>query len=168
MDFANRVEAGDQDDALFSLQEAMGHAAALSRLFWPVDKGALAKARGGKLRMAFGLDGESVLKDRSLRNALEHFDENLDAYLLGNVVGQFVPSFIGLASEIPEHFKVLRLLDPTTEDFYLLGEKFPYGTMRVAIGELYERVCYLDDNGARLRPPSADDHAQSTDAPNGV
>ena len=152
-DFVDQIEAEKTDSALFSLQEALSYAAALSRFFWPVDKRApFPQARGQKLRQSFGLDDTSVLKDRSLRNALEHFDENLDEYLLGNVVGQYVRSFVGSAAEVVAPSKVIRLLDPETEVFYLLGTGFSFASIRDAVGDLFARAIELDGNGARLAP----------------
>ncbi|MBL7406354.1 hypothetical protein INQ30_29005, partial [Escherichia coli] len=74
-------------DALIfaTVQEALTHAGALSRFFWPVKKDSLlAAARGEKLREAFALTDASPLKWRRLRNAFEHFDEDLDRYLIVN------------------------------------------------------------------------------------
>ena len=71
------------------VQEAVGHAAALSRYFWPSPIGRknqknfqlLKSKRGEKLRESFELNEKSPLYNRDLRNAWEHFDERLDQYL---------------------------------------------------------------------------------------
>ncbi len=78
-------------DYLISIvQEAVGHAAALSRYFWPSPKGKKKEAQQNNLRInrgkrlcdAFSLNESSPLYNRDLRNAWEHFDERLDVYLL--------------------------------------------------------------------------------------
>jgi hypothetical protein len=83
-----------EPDYLVSIiQEAVGHAAALSRYFWPSPQGRknqpnltrLKKERGKKLRHSFGLTEDSPLYNRDLRNAWEHFDERLDVYLQSNM-----------------------------------------------------------------------------------
>lgn len=54
--------------AVATVQEALTHAGALSRFFWPVKKdGQLAAARGKRLREAFALDDKSALKWRKLQ-----------------------------------------------------------------------------------------------------
>tara|TARA_R100001460_G_scaffold18827_12_gene39717 strand:- start:590 stop:1165 length:576 start_codon:yes stop_codon:yes gene_type:complete len=83
---------------LDSLQSILIHAAALSRYFWPPQKGEnnLHKYRGQELKEYFGLNDESPLKTRTLRNQLEHFDENLDKYLSDRpIVGYIIPSYVG-------------------------------------------------------------------------
>jgi hypothetical protein len=85
------------DDLISIVQEAVGHAAALSRYFWPSPIGKkkqpnmnkLKEQRGLKLQKAFGLDETSSLYNRDLRNAWEHFDERLDEYLIKNDAGYF-------------------------------------------------------------------------------
>lgn len=59
----------------------VGHAAALSRYFWPSPSGGkkpqlqnLKQKRGEFLRNVFKLDEHSPLHNRDLRNAWEHFD----------------------------------------------------------------------------------------------
>jgi hypothetical protein len=75
-----------------TVQEALTHAGALSRFFWPVKKGdSLATARGERLRELFSLSEASPLKSRKLRNAFEHFDEDLDRFLLYDRFGYLFP-----------------------------------------------------------------------------
>lgn len=59
-------------DLVFAMiQEALTHAGALSRFFWPVRKDdPLAVARGAKLRKAFNLNDMSPLRSRALRMRL--------------------------------------------------------------------------------------------------
>lgn len=98
-EFAKEKQA-DSDYSISLVQEAIGHAAALSRYFWPVwypgklnkthpYQAALRKKRGEKLISAFGMEEDSPIHNRDLRNAWEHFDENLDDYLLKNDAGHF-------------------------------------------------------------------------------
>jgi hypothetical protein len=75
-----------------SVHEALGHSAALSRFFWPSRDRGVAKARALRLRQAFNLDDNSPLKNRRLRDALEHFDERLDRYLIIHDTGRFFPA----------------------------------------------------------------------------
>jgi len=91
------------------LQNILTHAAALSRYFWPsrAGKNELHKKRAETLKRHFGLTDESPLKSRTLRNQLEHFDENLDTYLWSKpMVGYIIPAYVGYSVEsngVPKH-----------------------------------------------------------------
>ncbi|WP_147270269.1 MULTISPECIES: hypothetical protein [Rhodopseudomonas] len=124
-----------------SVHEALGHAAALSRFFFPVKNETLARARGARLRQLFSIRDDSPLADRELRNSLEHFDERLDEYLLGDIAGYIFPGPMvqdaDLADDVLGH--IFRLVDPKTETFVLLGRKYSFGPMRNEV----ERVARL-------------------------
>ena len=131
--FSAAVEVIASDtEIVASAHEALGHAAALSRLFFSSDKIPLAHARASTLRKIFSVGDNSPLADRELRNALEHFDERLDAYLLHEIAGVVLPGPIvddaDLADEELGH--VFRLVDPKTETFVLFGSKHKFGNIR--------------------------------------
>ena len=90
--------AADPAALISVVQEAVGHAGALSRYFWPSPTGKrnnqyeLKLARGKKLREMYKITDDSPLANRELRNAWEHFDEKLDAYVLSNDAGYFFPT----------------------------------------------------------------------------
>lgn len=114
------------------VHEALGHTAALSRFFFPVRKGALTRARAANLRKTFAIGNASPLIDRELRNALEHFDERLDDYLLGDMFGYIFPGPMlddaELADDPMGH--IFRMVDPAREIFVLLGKKHEFGMVR--------------------------------------
>jgi len=84
------------------------------------------------LRRAFALTDQSALRNRALRDFLEHFDERLDRYLLHHDRGYFFPSAqVGdstLADEPDGH--IFKLVDPRKSSFVLLGEKHDYAEVR--------------------------------------
>lgn len=143
------------------IQEAVGHAAALSRFFWPSPKGKkeqpnvqkLKEARGKKLRASFELDNNSVLFNRELRNAWEHFDERLDLFLLENESGIFFPSCIvdshGRADAPVEH--IFKLLDPDAECLVLMGEKYFFAPIYKEVSRIFNLCLEFDKKGSRLR-----------------
>ena len=154
-------------DYLVSIvQEAVGHAAALSRYFWPSPKGKKKEAqqnklrinRGKKLRDAFGLNESSPLYNRDLRNAWEHFDERLDGYLLEHEAGMFFPSSIvddhTLADDPIGH--IFKLLDIDNNCLVLLGDKFFYEPIRNEVKMVFEKAMEFDQNGARFPICEAD------------
>jgi hypothetical protein len=156
-----KVAVAEQMDAasiVATVQEALTHAAALSRFFWPSKSkdDPLADARGKALRAAFKLDDTSALKWRKLRNAIEHFDEDLDRFLLGDHVGAFFPAPLvdshKLADEVIGH--IFKLVDPEEEIFVLLGHKYEFAPIREAVFKIYEDAVRMDEQGGRLKPLS--------------
>lgn len=135
---------------LDELQNMVLQAAALSRYFWPVRK--IFHARGQFLRETFALDDTSPLHDRALRNAMEHFDERLDAYIASGVVGFIFPEYVGRRpadDEVPGHFFRAFFLDVGT--FRLLDEEFAMRPLADELIFVHEHLAHLDQNGGRLQ-----------------
>ncbi len=83
---------------LNNLENLISNAASIRRYFWPVRSGKhnLHKERGQTLRAKFGIDEDSPLRDKNLRDFLEHFDEKLDNYLWEKpVTGSVIPFYVG-------------------------------------------------------------------------
>jgi hypothetical protein len=83
---------------LDSVQNFVTYSVSLSRYFWPASREPIHQLRGERLREAFSMEATSFLKDRKLRNFIEHFDEKLDTYLSKGICGNIVPSHIGFRS----------------------------------------------------------------------
>ena len=133
-----------QDEVLDNLQNLFIHAGALSRYFWPSKPGKhdLHKHRAETLKQQFNLTDASPLKNRKLRNQLEHFDENLDKYLWDKpVVGYVLPAYVGGEIEsggVPTHlFRAFYLdigvyetlgiryeVQPIVDEIYFLYQRF--------------------------------------------
>jgi hypothetical protein len=131
--FTESAKAGKSaSDIVASVHEALGHA---------IEKKARPRARAARLRQLFAVGNGSALQDRNLRNALEHFDERLDEYLLADIAGYIFPDPMvedaDLADEELGH--IFRLVDPQTETFVLLGKKHLFGAMRSEV----ERIAAL-------------------------
>lgn len=142
------------------VQEAVGHSAALSRYFWPSpskskknkNQNELKIMRGQKLRAFYELTDESVLYDRDLRNAWEHFDERLDSYLLEQIAGQFFPDCIigshTLLDDPVSH--VFKLLDPKEECLVLMNKKYFFKPIKDEVTRIFDVTYNALNNGARL------------------
>lgn len=145
------VEGNHAPEIIFSeVQEALLHSAALSRFFWPAGKGGpLSDARGANLRKGFDLDDNSPLKDRQLRNAFEHFDEDLDRFLLENDVGCFFPSPMNAEHTLADEQlgNIFKLVDPAHNICVLLGRKFEFKPIRVEVNKVLNRAWKADDAG---------------------
>lgn len=141
--------------AMATIQEALTHAGALSRFFFPVKKeNIISAARAEKLRKAFLIETSSPLRWRRLRNAFEHFDEELDRFLLQNDVGYFYPIPIvgdhSLANEPVS--KIFKLVDPQNGICVILGESYEYPPIRQEVKRVLELAIKLDEAGGRLAP----------------
>lgn len=78
-----------------SVQNIINQSALISRFFWPVSKESVHKKRGQKLRQVYGITESNLLKNRDVRNFIEHFDEKLDLYLNQFITGLIIPSYVG-------------------------------------------------------------------------
>ncbi len=148
--YEEALKANAEPDYLVSvIQEAVGHAAALSRYFWPSPVGAkkkpeqlkLKRKRGEFLRNLFNLTDDSPLYNRDLRNAWEHFDERLDIYLIEKVSGMFFPmSQVGSHHEADNPInRVFKLLDPNEECLVLMGKKYFFVPIRDEVVRIYNQ-----------------------------
>lgn len=153
-----RVDSGCfPDELIATVQTAVGHAAALSRYFWPsisdskreTAVGQLRVERGKRLRNSFKVTDKSPLHRRPLRNAWEHFDERLDDYLLSVDAGVFMPTgLIGEHTAADDPIgHVFKLLDPDAECLVLLNKKYFFGPIRAEV----RRIVGLADCGFRNR-----------------
>lgn len=141
----------DNSEIVSSAQEALTHSAALSRFFWPSPGNKLAKlkeARAARLRKSFSIDDTFELRNRNLRNALEHFDERLDLFLLKNIAGEMFPTPIVAHHEYAhnETQKFFRLVDPEQMVFVLFGEKFSFGQIMAEVDHIFLRAKQMTES----------------------
>ncbi len=122
-----KIEAQDRKDELLNLiQNFINQCALISKFFWVQDGNTNKRniARAKELREIFKIENDNPLQTRTVRNAIEHYDEKIDSYLSKGIIGHIIPSAILIypsESEVPEHF--FRAYCITTYDFYLLGRK---------------------------------------------
>jgi hypothetical protein len=150
--FDEAYARGDQDNlAVANVQEALTHIGELSRIFWPSRDNGISSDRGEKLRLAFSLGDDSPLKNRSLRDTLEHFDERLDIYLKQFPVGQIIPSsIVEMISAVPKPVRAFRLLDPHSSTFVVLDEVYEFGSLCESTKAILQKAREKLENGARL------------------
>jgi hypothetical protein len=159
-------DSGEAPLAVAMVHEALTHAGALSRFFWPMQsKSKIAVSRGQRLREAFELDDTSALKNRELRNAFEHFDERLDEYLMQDRAGYFFPQAVvddhALADDDLGH--IFKLIDPRAGVCVILGRKFDFRPIRAEVQCILGRAQQMDRDASRLRPAGRS-QSQATEA----
>jgi hypothetical protein len=148
------------EEILDSLQNLIARAAALSRYFWPARDGKNEehKKRAAQLCHAFSVTDESPLKDRELRNCMEHFDERLDHYLSDLIIGQIIPSYVGNAPrklEVPQH--AFRAYYADIGMFVILGAQYKIQPIVGEISRIHSILLQCTTEGYRL--PRGGPHA---------
>jgi hypothetical protein len=139
----------DRSSMLCELQNIVLQSAALSRYFWPVRKGH--EARAEQLRDAFDVADDNPLKNRDLRNEIEHFDERLDSYISNGIVGYIFPEFVGPLPEsdgVPTHIFRAYYIDAGV--FEMLGKRYEIEPIAHEILRVHDRLLFADRRGYRL------------------
>lgn len=140
-----------QRAVLDSLQNIVNQGAALSRFFWPSRQGVngVHKNRAEHLRKALRIGEDNILRDRTLRNDLEHFDEQLDRHLQGHVVGHVIPEYVGPTSErtgVPVH--VFRAFYADAGVFEMLGKRYKVEPIADEIGRIHDLLVEREGTGS--------------------
>lgn len=135
---------------LNELQNIVLQSAAISRYFWPIRKGH--ELRGDALRKAFSVKESSPLFSRDLRNALEHFDERLDKYLVSGIVGYVLPEYVGpkpADDDIPCHYFRAYYWDYGV--FRILDQEFNMVPIITELQLIHNQLITMDEHGAMFR-----------------
>ena len=143
---SNSDEALDHAMLLSHLQNVVTQGGSLSRYFWPSRGGY--EARAAQLREAFAMRDDSPLRERGLRNAMEHFDERLDDYLRTDVVGVVLPEYVGpmpATGDVPGHFFRAFFIDVGV--FQLLGERYPMQPIADEIVRVHNLLIQFRESG---------------------
>ncbi|MGY0217502.1 hypothetical protein ACWJJH_08925 [Endozoicomonadaceae bacterium StTr2] len=141
---------GSAEELISSVQEAIGHAAALSRYFWPTSMGkknmekeqiAMRKSRANSLMKHYGISDSSPLADRNMRNAWEHFDERLDSFVLSHDSGCFFPNPMRGEHTLADDpiGKIFKLIDTDNNCLVLLGTKFFFMPIRIEVERIFKQ-----------------------------
>lgn len=140
------------------------HASNVSRMFWPPTPKRkereteanyqlrLSKndkvARAIALKKEYQLDDDNPLKDRKLRDHLEHFDERLDHWRNTSINRIIVSDIIGPPNAIagPAATDMMRWFDPSRNVFTFRGEEYDLQLIATAIDQLLPKSVQLEDH----------------------
>lgn len=147
-----------KDELLDCLQNFINHSGAIARYFFPSligGKGSirnLHKNRAEYLSNIFGVDQNSPLHDKKLRNAIEHFDERLDKYLESGIVGHIFPSLIlnkPEETDVPHHiFRAYYLNDGI---YQILDERHQVQPILDEMVRVHDLLINFESNGCTFR-----------------
>ncbi len=138
----------DTRKLLDELQNVVVKAAALSRYFWPAAKGTVHQGRAKHLREALDITEDNALRNRALRNAIEHFDERLDAYIADGIVGTILPEYVGILEPndgVPIHIFRAYYLDAGL--FEMLGKRYEIPPLADEVMRLRNRLVACSHDG---------------------
>lgn len=126
-----------KEEILDWIQNIFTQAAALSRYFWTVKKKEkIHKNRSAYLRKVFGIKDHSPLKNRDLRNMMEHFDEYLDEFITKPIAGTIIPCHVGIEltdDGVPKH--IFRAFYNRLGVFEVMGHRYE---LQPVVDEIYE------------------------------
>lgn len=131
---------------LAELQNVIVHAGALSRYFWAAAQDH--RWRGAELRAAFQIEDDNPLRNRDLRNEIEHFDERLDNYLGDGIFGYILPEYIGPApgpDDRPNH--IFRAYYADTAQFRLLDKTYDIQPIAAEVVKIHAALQKMDQDG---------------------
>ena len=132
--------------AFRSLHSLVTHAGNISKLLWPSAKSA--SGRGAHLRSLLGIPDDSPLKNRTIRNHLEHFDERLDDWAI-DPAHSWVGNNIGPLAQVPfQRTEVYRWFDQSTFEYIILGDAIAVDELAGALEDLQQKATRLRNNPA--------------------
>ena len=145
---SNNFESKDM--LLDSVQNFITYSASLARYFWPSNKDKVHQLRGERLCEAFSMEESSALKDKKLRNFIEHFDERLDSYLLKGMFGNIIPTYVGFKSQVTEvdHFFRAYFLDEAS--IRVLDLEYKIDPIIQEVQKVHNLLIDFRNNGGRL------------------
>lgn len=134
--------------ALDHVQNIVFRAAAISRYFWPSRRAY--DSRGTRLRATFGIKDDSLLRNRNLRDAAEHFDERLDEYLKDGLAGYIIPEWFGAFQihEVSTHY--FRAYFINTGYLRILDQEFFVQPLVEEIVQVHNLLAKLREGGGRF------------------
>ena len=148
----------DQNQSIMMACEMLRQSAALSRYFFPPrKKDKIATIRSSKLRSAFDISESSPLADRSLRDSIEHLDERLDEYLLGDLSGPIIPFAVSTDNLTDEDLAIGHVFlwaNPKSHEFIVMNKRYNYSDL---IEEVFKIQMYLETRSFGDRLPRKND-----------
>lgn len=147
----NADYVGQNDEEILNIfQNIIINVAGISRFFWPVKKSGFCKARGERLREIYLVNDLSVLKNRDMRNFIEHFDENLDDFLNEFNTGSVILNYAGLSTHIDDTTIFFRAFFYDKFIFKILNVEYKIEPIIEEINRIHEILLRQQEKGERF------------------
>jgi hypothetical protein len=138
----------------FGLDAALGALANISKIFFPASSRSQAKRRGRQMREAFGVQDDSLMKERALRDAFEHFDERIDRWFRDTQRHNFADRIIAAPGDIVgiDPGDYLRHFDPQANVVSVLGDALDLQALINEVDQVVQRVAQQHQTPWHQRP----------------
>ncbi|MRX68744.1 hypothetical protein SAMN06265349_103286 [Flavobacterium resistens] len=132
------------------LQNIILNAGGISRFFWPSGNDVYHKNRGNKLREVYLVNDSSVLKNRDMRNHIEHFDEKLDDFLRKNTTYQVMQKYVGPRIYVDDDRTFFRAYFYDKDIFKMFNVEYEMGPIINEIKRINEILLQQKENRGRF------------------
>jgi hypothetical protein len=125
--------------------------ASISRYLKPTKKDSIHKTRGEKLSEYLKVASDNILLSRTVRNFIEHFDENLDLFLQTAVAGNIYPQrIIYNSSELDDTIFVFKCYVIKEFKYRTLDREIEIIPIVKEVYRIHNLLLHFKDNGGRL------------------
>lgn len=139
------------DDVILDMfQNIILNVAGISRFFWPPNNKGNYKIRAKKLCEVYNISDSSVLKNREVRNFIEHFDEKLDDFLEKFNSGIIMPKYVGPISYINDSTIFFRAYFYDIQVFKMFNVEYKIKPIIDEINRIHEILLVQLKNGGRF------------------
>lgn len=132
------------------LQNIIINVGGISRFFWPSKNIGYYKVRAKKLREVYDIKNSSVLRNRSMRNHIEHFDEKLDDFLKEFINGSVMQKYVGETSFVANREVFFRAYFYDTKTFKMFNVEYKIESILAEIRRIHQILIYQQENGRRF------------------
>lgn len=139
------------DDVILDiLQNIILNVAGVSRFFWPSKNTGFYLVRANKLREVYKINDSNVLRNREMRNSIEHFDEKLDNFLNEFSSGIIMPKYVGPITYVEDNRTFFRAYFYDEQVFKMLNVEYKIKPIITEIRRLHEILLLQLENGRRF------------------
>ena len=139
------------DDVILDLlQNVILSVGGISRFFWPPKSNLYYKNRGEKLREVYNVNDSSILKNRDMRNLLEHFDERLDDFLKEFTIGKIMQKYVGPITYVDDNRTFFRAYFYDKDIFKMFNVEYEIHPIIDEINRIHEILLVQQKNGGRF------------------
>lgn len=132
------------------LQNIILNVGGISRFFWPPSRDVYHKNRGEKLREVYHVSASSILKNRDMRNVMEHFDEKLDDFLRKNTIYKVMQKYVGPKIYVDDNRTFFRAYFYDKQIFKMLNVEYEIKPIIVEIRRIHKILLRQLENRGRF------------------
>ncbi|OXB05496.1 hypothetical protein NLG42_22750 [Flavobacterium plurextorum] len=122
----------------------------ISRFFWPSKNTGYYKIRAEKLRKVYNVSESSVLKNRDMRNHIEHFDEKLDDFLEEFTIGTVMQKYVGPLIYVDDNRTFFRAYFCDKNIFKMFNIEYEMGPIINEIKRIHKILLLQKENRGRF------------------